>query len=237
MNDRARLIFPLLLVLTATLAGCSKKSENGGGGPNGQIANGTGNGGPRDAFEAAKGDPPIAADTHFAAATYAEEVGHHARAADLYRSALKREPKHLGAMYRLGVVHAKLQQHDEAIALWKRYVKATGESAEAYSNLAYAYELAGLPDDAEAAYGAGIDRDAKNVPCRVNYGLMLARRGDVTGAVVQLRAVLDEADVHYNLASVHELQGRTDQARLEYRKALELDPQFRDAQARLDAIE
>jgi tetratricopeptide (TPR) repeat protein len=42
--------------------------------------------------------------------------------------------------------------------------------------------------------------------------------------------------VHYNVGSAYESLGRTEQARLEYRKALEVDPGFADAQARLSEM-
>ena len=57
-------------------------------------------------------------------------------------------------------------------------------------------------DEAETAYLRGIERDPKNVPCRTNYGLMLARLGRTAEGTLQLQAVLTPAEVHYNLASV-----------------------------------
>jgi Flp pilus assembly protein TadD len=48
--------------------------------------------------------------------------------------------------------------------------------------------------------------------------------------------VLTPAEVHYNLASVYEWMGRKEQAKVEYRAALALDPRLSDAQARLDAM-
>ena len=41
----------------------------------------------------------------------------------------------------------------------------------------------------------------------------------------------------YNLGSVFEQQGKIDQAKAYYRKALEQDPSLRDARARLAALQ
>ena len=66
---------------------------------------------------------------------------------------------------------------------------------------------------------------------------MLARLGRTAEATLQLQAVLSPADVHYNLASVLEHQGRKEAAKAEYRKALEPDPTLDDAQTRLSALQ
>src|SRR5207248_8903045 len=116
---------------------------------------------------------------------------------------------------------------------WTKYTKATHDAAGGYSNLGFCYELAGRPTDAERAYQRGIAKDPQNQPCRVNYGLMLARQGKRDAAAEQLGAVLTPAEVHYDLASVLELQGKKDDAKEEYRKALQLNPAMTDAQVRL----
>ena len=90
---------------------------------------------------------------------------------------------------------------------------------------------------AEGAYQKGIAKDAKNEPCRVNYGLMLARQDRMTDAVNNLRAVLTPAQVAYNIGSVHELRGKKEQAKAEYQRAISLDPDFNDAKQRLAALE
>jgi len=147
------------------------------------------------------------------------------------------KPGHLGALYRLGVLYAEKKDYPKAVDAWQQYVQATGETATAYADLAFCQELAGEPEKAEAAYQAGIAREAKNIPCRVNYGLMLARRGKMTEAVGQWRWVLSEAEIHYNLGSVYASQGDKEQARMEYKKALELDPKLTDAESRVAALD
>ena len=190
---------------------------------------------PRDKFETSE-DPPFTADTRFAAGQLAEQQANIANAITQYRAALKLDPKHLDAMFRLGGLYVQTKQFDEAIATWQRYLKATNESPQAYSNLALCYESAGRAEEAEKAYQAGIAKDPHNQACRVNYGLMLARRDQVEAATAQLASVLPPAAVNYNLGAVCEQQGRTDAAKAYYKKALELDPKLRDAKARLAAL-
>jgi tetratricopeptide (TPR) repeat protein len=182
-------------------------------------------------------DPPIASETRYAAGELAETRGAYAQAAEQYRQALSKDPNHLPSLYRLGVVLAQLKNYPEAIATWKRYTQATHDSAAGYSNLGFCYELANRPEDAEAAYQKGLRKDPRHVACRVNYGLMLIRRGREGEGRLQLQAVLRPAEVHYNVASAYESLGRPEQAKLEYRRALELDPGFTDAQVRLSEMQ
>jgi Tfp pilus assembly protein PilF len=90
---------------------------------------------------------------------------------------------------------------------------------------------------AEHNYKLGIQKDPTNPSCRVNYGLMLARHGRIGEATIQLQAVLSPAEVHYNLASVYELQNRKEMALIEYKQALAVDPKFDDARAKISAID
>ena len=66
---------------------------------------------------------------------------------------------------------------------------------------------------------------------------MLARAGRLGEATSQLEAVLTPAEVHYNLASVFESEGKKPAARLEYQKALDLDPDMSDAKVRIAGLE
>lgn len=65
---------------------------------------------------------------------------------------------------------------------------------------------------------------------------MLARHNRFNEATLNLQVVLTPAEVHYNLGSVLESLGRPDQAKIEYRKAIENDPRLQEAQARLDLL-
>lgn len=190
----------------------------------------------KTAFDTEK-EPPIKAETRFAAGQLAETQNNPLNAMKQYEEAIKLKPDHVQALYRLGVVEAQLKLYPKAIETWKRYIKVTHESANGYANLGFCYDLSGDAKLAEAMYQKGITRDPKNQPCRVNYGLMLARQDRMTDAVTNLRAVLTPAEVSYNIGSIHEARGRKEQAKAEYQKALELDPSFDDAKERLAALD
>lgn len=191
---------------------------------------------PLDAKFETQQDPPIKAKTRFAAGQLAESQGKLNKAIEQYWEAVRIEPKYKEPLFRLGVVYCQLKHYPDAIVAWKQYLKATDGDPTGYSNLGFCHELAGQHDEAEKAYRKGIEKDPKNVPCRVNYGLMLARDNRIAEGTIQLQAVLTPAEVHYNLASVYEFQGRKEMARGEYRKALTLDPNLADAEVRLSIL-
>lgn len=181
-------------------------------------------------------DPPLKAQTHFAAGQLAESQGNYPVAIEQYWAALKLQARYREPLYRLGIVYCHLEHYPDAIVAWKEYLKAAEGDATGYSNLAFCYELAGKHVEAEEAYRKGIDKDPANNPCRVNYGLMLARDNRIAEATLQLQTVLTPGQVHYNLASVYEHQGSKERARSEYRKALGLDPSLADAEVRLSVM-
>jgi tetratricopeptide (TPR) repeat protein len=181
-------------------------------------------------------DPPISADTYFAAAQLAESQDSPVRAIQQYQQAIRTDPKHLPAIFRLGTLYTQMKLYPQAVEVWQMYVKATTGSAAAYNNLGFCYELARKHAEAEAAYKKGIARDYTDQSCRVNYGLMLARQGKMIEAAEQFGTVLRPAEVHYNLGSVYEQQGKKQQARAEYEKTLLLDATLHDAKVRLAGL-
>ena len=181
-------------------------------------------------------DPPFTAPTHYAAGQLAESQNAFAQAVAQYEAAVKLEPDHKMALFRLGVLYARFREYPKAIESWQRYIKASNQDPTAYSNLAFCYEIAGRLDDAEKTFKQGLARDPKNAACRVNYGLMLARHGRTEEAMTQLGVVLSPPEVHYNLASLYEQMGRKDLARSQYQAALALDPGHQAARARLAAL-
>lgn len=181
-------------------------------------------------------DPPLKANTRFAAGQLDESQGKVDAAIHQYNAALDIDSSHLPSLYRLGVIYAETKSFDKSIEIWQRYITISDNAPEGYGNLGYCYELAGSPKLAEATYQKGIEKNANNAPCRTNYGLMLARKGRIQEAVRMWNPVLTQAEIHYNLASIYLQDGRKQEAKAEYQQALNLDPTMIDARARLSDL-
>jgi tetratricopeptide (TPR) repeat protein len=201
-------------------AGCAKndKSSSQDGAAKAQADAIKHRGDPRDNFEASAADPPINAETRFAAGQLAESQGDIQRAVAQYKLALKTDPNHRDTLFRLAALYTEQRQFDDAVPLWQHYVQVTRQSPDAYNDLALCYEQAGNLAEAEQAFKAGIARNPDSQSCRLDYGLMLARAGRLDEAIAQLQTVLKPAEVHYNLGSIFEQQGKIAEAKAYYRR-------------------
>jgi Tfp pilus assembly protein PilF len=182
-------------------------------------------------------EPGINFETYVAAGDLALSRGRNAQAAEKYEKALKMRPKDSGLAKKLAITYSAAGQTERSIQAWKHYLVASYESADAYGSLGYAYELAGNPAEAEKTYQAGIAKHPTGALVRINYGLMLVRRGKVDDAIAQMSAVLKPHEVNYNIASVYEQMGRRDLAQFYYRRAIECNPDFSAARQKLASVE
>jgi tetratricopeptide (TPR) repeat protein len=223
------------LCLTVLLAGCQEHRTTGGAFEGVDKDKAQDMNAQRAKFEQME-DPPVTAQTRYAAGQLAESEGSPDQAIRQYTEALKTDPRHAPSLYRLGVVYAQQRKYDDAADMWQRYIEASGRAATGYNNLGLCYEQAKRPADAAAAYQKGLEADPKSQPLHINYGMMLARQGNIDEAMAQLTAVLSPAEAHYNLGTVFERQGKMAEARMEYRLALQLDPKLQDAKQRLGGL-
>ena len=181
--------------------------------------------------------PKIAPETYVAAGDLALTRGQPLQAAEQYAKALKARPDDPQLLKKLGLAQVKANQLDVAAETFRRYVHASGGSADAYGTLGYCLELSGHAAEAEKTYLDGIRKHPDGALVRINYGLMLVRRNQVDAAVKQLSAVLEPHETNYNIASVYEQLGRRDLAKFYYGRALECKPGFGAAQQKLAMVD
>jgi tetratricopeptide (TPR) repeat protein len=217
-----------LAALALLMCGCSSHNSSSANGQNLP---------PPDAQIKEAKATPVNASSHFAAGQLAESQNHFDSALHQYNEALKLDPNHLPSLYRKGVLLTKLARYTDAMATWQQYLVASNNSGSGYNNLAYCYELQKRPKDAEATYKKGITQDPKDAGCRTNYGLMLARRGQIQEAIRVWTPVLSDAEIHYNLAGIYQIDGRKQEALAEYQKSLDLDPNIPDARERMAQLD
>jgi len=115
---------------------------------------------------------------------------------------------------------------DEAKALLRRIAEGTGDDADA-ARIQLARFLAGEGSDTEAEglVGDVLKRDPKNVAALTMRGRLKMESGDLEGAILDLRAALNEstedADLLALAAVAYERDGRTELANDSFRSALQ----------------
>ena len=191
--------------------------------------------GPKSAFDT-PGDPPLTAKTRVAAGMLAESEGDFNRAAGQYHEALKLEPTNHDALYHLAEMLTKQKQFFDAIPTWQQYLQATHNSPEAYCDLAICYVLAGQLDKSEATFHTGIAANPNDTTCRTQYCLMLARQNRFNDAAARPTPLLKPAEISYRFGFICQTQGKLDQAKAYYIKAIQQDPNMAQAKARLASL-
>lgn len=194
------------------------------------------------AEEPFKGEPKVTADVHYMsgqlhesripaandgkAASQAEVTRLQVAALNQYAAALKLEPDHAPSLYRSAVLLSGMKRHEQALAMWERYVAAVGRTPDSLVNLGIASEFAGQPQKAEAAYREATRLDKAHKSAHVNLGILLAKQGQLQPAQATLSSVLEPAAVHWHMGVALLAAGREREADQQFRAAAALDPAY-----------
>lgn len=102
------------------------------------------------------------------------------------------------------------------------------------------YELAGAPDDAQAAYSRALKLDSEHAGAHINLGRLLQDQHSLHDAEAHYRQALaiepENATAAFNLGSVLEALGRRHAAIEAYQSALKIDPGCVDAHYNLSGL-
>lgn len=105
------------------------------------------------------------------------------------------------------------------------------------NNLGYNLLLQNKPEAAESEFRRALELNPKSAATRNNLGGVLARRGDLKGALEQFQSVADAATAHNNLAVVLLETGQYEQSREQLVKALTIRQYFAPALANFKLVQ
>jgi len=136
-----------------------------------------------------------------------------------------------------GSEHLAEGEYEQAIAEFRRVLKAEPTSTKAHLRLGICLMHVGRPDEAAATFAEAIRIDPRNSGAYTNLGGALAEqnRFDEAARAFEKAIELDSHRVsaHYNLALVHAQQGKLDEAEQRFRDALAVDPSWTKAHHQL----
>ena len=221
----------VVLLCLVLLPACKSRDHGPGGDESAQQA---------DSFQ---GEPKVTPEVHYATAQVFESKivtpGANGRRPDeqqaaqlrtaalaQYAAALKLDPNHTPSLHRSAALLSDLKRHDQAIAMWERYVAATGRTPNSLVNLGLANERAGRHAAAEEAYRQATRIDPQHKTAHVNLGMLLARQGKLQPAQAAFAVVLSPAATHWHLGIALQSAGKVVEADQQFRAAAALDPAY-----------
>ncbi len=176
----------------------------------------------------------------FDTAVCLQQQGQLQRAAQAYQAILSREPRHAGALQRLGVIALQAGDARRAAELLGRAVAVSRPSAPLLANLGEAYRIGGQLDRAAACFQEALRVQPDHPEAANNLGLVRLAQGDAAAALEHFRVALcsrpDSAVLHTNLGNALRLRGETEPALEAFRRAVQLAPQLAEAQGNLGQL-
>ncbi len=162
-----------------------------------------------------------------------ERTAQYDKAREVYEGLLREFPERAEPLHRLAVVADKQRRHPEAQALYLRAIQIQPRNAELFNDLGFSFYLSGEMAKSESALAKGVQLEPENPRYRNNLGLVLGNMGRTQDAFTQFASVGSEADAHYNIAFIYASQGKMDEAKQCFQRALAIDPAHGKASAAL----
>ncbi len=149
-------------------------------------------------------------------------------AAAAFEAALRLDPDNSFARNQLGLVYAKQQKPDRAMAQFQQVAAAEPDNTFARLWIGILDLQSGALDRAYAAFTGVLAVDPNNADACYFIGTILYVRRDIADAIRYLKRARDadsrEPETHYRLARAFDNLDMTENARLEYLRTLALKP-------------
>lgn len=176
----------------------------------------------------------------FAAALEQQRRGHVTEAVDLYRQAIRRDPRAAEAHNNLGCAFLALHRLEEAVAAFSRAVELRPEYVEALDSLGVALAELGRHAEAIGYYERALAADPAAFRSAFHLGnalLALDRLPPARAAFERALALApDFAPAHNGLGAALARLGESEPAAAAFRAALALDPTSGDAACNLGRV-
>jgi predicted CXXCH cytochrome family protein len=159
-----------------------------------------------------------------------KDAGQIDKAIPLYEEAVRREPRSLIALQRLGFALRSAGQAAQAVEVLKRALAVDGRDAASWHQLGLLHLAQGARNDALAAFEKAIELDPDLFEAYNSAAGVRLEGGNLAQAEPAFRDALnvrpDYAEAHSNLANVLASTNRFDEARYHFEAALRFKPDF-----------
>ncbi len=140
--------------------------------------------------------------------------------------ALKDNPQRIKIYNGLGVISDLQRYYSEAKWFYANALLIDNNSAITMTNLGYSYYLENQWDKAEKIYKKVLDNHPNHVQVHLNYGLLLARQGELYDSVASFEQVLDEPQAYNEIGYIMMLDKKYLMAEQLFQKAISASPSY-----------
>lgn len=191
-----------------------------------------------------KAPPPVelpAKETSYACLVTAQNYEKEGRVEDaikLYEKARAADPANAApATRRLAALYDKAGDFGKSEPLYDALVKGAPKDAGLLNDYGYSRYCRGDWAGAAAVLAQAVQLDPKHQKAWINLGMAQAQLGQLDASFQSFCNAVRPADAHCNIAFALAVQGKTEDAKAQYRQALALDPGSRVAQMGLARLE
>ncbi len=168
------------------------------------------------------------------------QQGNGAGAEQAYRSALEQSPNYTLARANLGNLLMDAGRFDEGVAVYEEGITLDPKNAELMNGLGWRFDQKNDADHALEWYDRSLETAPNFLAARINRANLLARIGRMDAAEKDARTAVEQspqsAQAVFVLGNICALSGRPGEAAAQYRRALELDPNFAPAKDNLALV-
>jgi predicted CXXCH cytochrome family protein len=172
--------------------------------------------------------PPQRAEYYFDLAEAWRDSGELTKALPLYREAIRRNPKFVPGMQKLGFALRRSGKYSEAAEILKPAASVAPDNASTWLELGLTYRALGNKPDAVAAFEKAAELDPEMSEARNNLGIIWFSGGERARAESAFREAIriqpNFADAHGNLGTLLSGTGAFNEALYHFEIAIRLRP-------------
>ncbi len=166
-------------------------------------------------------------------AVYLLNQGKTKAAFDKFTEAMQYNNENPEIYFKLATANRTIKNYSEAVRQCKRAIELAPEVSLYYETLAdIYYELQNFIE-AKKYYKEAVFIDPKNTRAHTFLGILQSKDKEHESAIKSLETAVsldsNNVDIRYNLALAYEVAGKKDEAKAEYTKVLELNPNHKEA--------
>lgn len=155
------------------------------------------------------------------------------QAFDKFHEAMQYNNENPEIYYKLALANHSIKNYSEAVKQCKRAIELAPEVSLYYEALGDIYMDIQNFIEAKKIYKEAVFIDPKNARAHALLGTLQSRDGEHDSAIKSLETAValdnKNIDMRYNLALAYEVAGRKEEAKVQYEKVLESNPQHKEA--------